>query len=157
MKCCNMKPLLLNPMVFLCWSLVHVHLIAVMCAMIGSKCITAHCSCIWPKGRSENVIPVSSTGCEWLHTSEGFAVESCLSFWMSLTKRSGTKYPCLYLLRWLFHETTCTVYAFCGVLFGLSSLSNLTALSCVCWLKVCCPNYGKATITNLLKVLRFTL
>lgn len=47
------------------------------------------------------------------------------------------------LSRWLFYKSTCIVYAFCGVLFGLCSLSNLTALSCVCWLKVCCPNYGK--------------
>lgn len=47
--------------------------------------------------------------------------------------------------RWLFNKTTCTVYAFCGVLFGLSSLTNLTVLSSVCWLKVCCPNYGKTT------------
>ncbi|XP_078111302.1 opsin 7, group member b [Sander vitreus] len=43
---------------------------------------------------------------------------------------------------WLFNETTCMAYAFCGVLFGLCSLTNLTVLSCVCWLKVCCPNYG---------------
>lgn len=53
--------------------------------------------------------------------------------------------------RWLFHQTTCIVYAFCGVLFGLCSLSNLTALSCVCWLKVCCPNYGKSANTNSMK------
>ncbi|KAM6977072.1 opsin 7, group member b [Aplochiton taeniatus] len=44
--------------------------------------------------------------------------------------------------RWLFGETVCLAYAFCGVLFGLSSLTNLTVLSSVCWLKVCCPNYG---------------
>ncbi|XP_039545839.1 opsin 7, group member b [Pimephales promelas] len=44
--------------------------------------------------------------------------------------------------RWLFTEVMCMCYAFCGVLFGLCSLSNLTVLSCVCWLKVCCPNYG---------------
>lgn len=51
-----------------------------------------------------------------------------------------------FLFRWLFNLTTCTVYAFCGVLFGLCSLSNLTVLSCVCWLKVCCPNYGNQSI-----------
>ncbi|KAM3617818.1 uncharacterized protein V6R79_011606 [Siganus canaliculatus] len=50
--------------------------------------------------------------------------------------------PSAYAHMWLFHRTTCTVYAFCGVLFGLCSLTNLTVLSCVCWLKVCCPNYG---------------
>eukprot|EP00066_Takifugu_rubripes_P001896 XP_003963408.1 PREDICTED: opsin-5-like [Takifugu rubripes] len=50
--------------------------------------------------------------------------------------------PSAYSHMWLFYKSTCIVYAFCGVLFGLCSLSNLTALSCVCWLKVCCPNYG---------------
>ncbi|XP_053339138.1 opsin 7, group member b [Clarias gariepinus] len=44
--------------------------------------------------------------------------------------------------RWLFTESVCLSYAFCGVLFGLCSLSNLTALSSVCWFKICCPNYG---------------
>lgn len=51
--------------------------------------------------------------------------------------------------RWLFNQTACTVYAFCGVLFGLCSLTNLTVLSCVCWLKVCWPNYGN-TISFIL-------
>lgn len=32
----------------------------------------------------------------------------------------------------------------CGVLFGLCSLTNLTALSSVCCLKVCFPNHGEA-------------
>ncbi|XP_037627495.1 opsin 7, group member b [Sebastes umbrosus] len=50
--------------------------------------------------------------------------------------------PSAFTHMWLFNKTTCTVYAFCGVLFGLSSLTNLTVLSSVCWLKVCCPNYG---------------
>ncbi|KAM8798019.1 opsin-5-like [Eudromia elegans] len=44
--------------------------------------------------------------------------------------------------RWLFDRAVCTVYAFCGVLFGLCSLSSLTALSTVCCLKVCYPAYG---------------
>ncbi|KAI5612052.1 hypothetical protein C0J50_0720 [Silurus asotus] len=44
--------------------------------------------------------------------------------------------------RWLFTESVCVCYAFFGVLFGLCSLSNLTVLSSVCWIKVCCPNYG---------------
>ncbi|KAK3547696.1 hypothetical protein QTP86_026942 [Hemibagrus guttatus] len=44
--------------------------------------------------------------------------------------------------RWLFTESVCVCYAFCGVLFGLCSLSNLTVLSSVCWFKVCCPIYG---------------
>nr|XP_015823557.2 opsin 7, group member b isoform X2 [Nothobranchius furzeri] len=50
--------------------------------------------------------------------------------------------PSTYAHKWLFNMPTCTVYAFCGVLFGLCSLTNLTVLSSVCWLKVCCPNYG---------------
>uniref|UniRef100_A0A671PG89 Opsin 7, group member c n=1 Tax=Sinocyclocheilus anshuiensis TaxID=1608454 RepID=A0A671PG89_9TELE len=44
--------------------------------------------------------------------------------------------------RWLFGEVACLCYAVCGVLFGLCSLTNLTALSSVCCLKVCIPNYG---------------
>ncbi|XP_017553679.1 opsin 7, group member b isoform X1 [Pygocentrus nattereri] len=50
--------------------------------------------------------------------------------------------PSAFSHRWLFTETICSYYAFCGVLFGLCSLSNLTVLSSVCWFKVCCPNYG---------------
>lgn len=38
----------------------------------------------------------------------------------------------------------CQAYATCGVLFGLCSLTNLTALSSVCCLKVCFPNHGEA-------------
>ncbi|TRY66876.1 hypothetical protein DNTS_033040 [Danionella cerebrum] len=44
--------------------------------------------------------------------------------------------------RWLFGELACLCYAVCGVLFGLCSLTNLTALSSVCCLKVCFPNHG---------------
>ncbi|KAM6248687.1 opsin-5-like isoform 2-T3 [Porphyrio hochstetteri] len=44
--------------------------------------------------------------------------------------------------RWLFSRAVCTLYAFCGVLFGLCSLSSLTVLSMVCCLKVCYPAYG---------------
>ncbi|NXK50454.1 OPN5 protein, partial [Chauna torquata] len=45
--------------------------------------------------------------------------------------------------RWLFNRAMCTIYAFCGVLFGLCSLSSLTVLSTVCCLKVCYPAYGR--------------
>ncbi|XP_058670546.1 opsin-5-like [Ammospiza caudacuta] len=48
----------------------------------------------------------------------------------------------LFAHRWLFDQAVCTLYAFCGVLFGLSSLASLTALSTVCCLKVCYPAYG---------------
>eukprot|EP00063_Salmo_salar_P003912 XP_013978747.1 PREDICTED: opsin-5-like [Salmo salar] len=44
--------------------------------------------------------------------------------------------------RWLYGKTVCLVYAFCGVLFGICSLTTLTILSTVCCLKVCYPLYG---------------
>ncbi|XP_019907037.2 opsin 7, group member b isoform X1 [Esox lucius] len=47
--------------------------------------------------------------------------------------------------KWLGNETTCVIYAFCGVLFGLASLTNLTVLSSVCWLKVCVPNFASGS------------
>ncbi|KAJ8370595.1 hypothetical protein SKAU_G00106230 [Synaphobranchus kaupii] len=50
--------------------------------------------------------------------------------------------PSSFAHKWLFDELTCQYYAFCGVLFGLSSLTNLTVLSSVCCLKVCYPHYG---------------
>ncbi|NWX38241.1 OPN5 protein, partial [Notiomystis cincta] len=45
--------------------------------------------------------------------------------------------------RWLFDQAVCTLYAFCGVLFGLCSLASLAVLSAVCCLKVCFPAYGR--------------
>ncbi|XP_078506581.1 opsin-5-like [Lissotriton helveticus] len=50
--------------------------------------------------------------------------------------------PSLFAHRWLFDRIVCNYYAFCGVLFGLCSLTNLTVLSSVCCLKVCYPGYG---------------
>ncbi|XP_061909422.1 opsin-5-like isoform X2 [Entelurus aequoreus] len=50
--------------------------------------------------------------------------------------------PSAFSHRWLFGEIACQLYAMCGVLFGLCSLTNLTALSFVCCLKVCFPNHG---------------
>ncbi|XP_039864205.1 opsin 7, group member d isoform X1 [Simochromis diagramma] len=50
--------------------------------------------------------------------------------------------PSAFSHRWLFGEIICQVYAMCGVLFGLCSLTNLTVLSLVCCLKVCVPNHG---------------
>ncbi|XP_030017023.1 opsin 7, group member a [Sphaeramia orbicularis] len=44
--------------------------------------------------------------------------------------------------RWLYGKTVCSIYAFCGMLFGLCSLTTLTLLSMVCFVKVCCPLYG---------------
>ncbi|KAL6491115.1 hypothetical protein MHYP_G00014600 [Metynnis hypsauchen] len=44
--------------------------------------------------------------------------------------------------RWLFGRVCCIMYAFCGVLFGICSLTTLTLLSLVCFVKVCYPLYG---------------
>ncbi|XP_036374178.1 opsin 7, group member a [Megalops cyprinoides] len=44
--------------------------------------------------------------------------------------------------RWLYGRTVCLIYAFCGVLFGICSLTTLTVLSTVCCMKVCYPLYG---------------
>uniref|UniRef100_A0A8C2WHQ3 Opsin 7, group member a n=1 Tax=Cyclopterus lumpus TaxID=8103 RepID=A0A8C2WHQ3_CYCLU len=44
--------------------------------------------------------------------------------------------------RWLYGRTVCSVYAFCGILFGICSLTTLTLLSTVCFVKVCYPLYG---------------
>ncbi|XP_074002964.1 opsin-5-like [Numenius arquata] len=43
---------------------------------------------------------------------------------------------------WLYGKQICLFYAFCGVLFGICSLSTLTLLSTVCCLKICFPAYG---------------
>ncbi|XP_037314175.2 opsin 7, group member a [Pungitius pungitius] len=44
--------------------------------------------------------------------------------------------------RWLFGKTMCSLYAFCGIFFGICSLTTLTLLSMVCFVKVCYPHYG---------------
>ncbi|KAM9789495.1 opsin-5-like [Neosynchiropus ocellatus] len=46
--------------------------------------------------------------------------------------------------RWLYGRTVCSVYAFCGMLFGICSLTTLTLLSMVCFVKVCYPLYGNS-------------
>ncbi|KAG7215990.1 hypothetical protein INR49_003511 [Caranx melampygus] len=62
---------------------------------------------------------------------------------MVITKETTQdKLSGLGIMQWLFGEITCQLYAMCGVLFGLCSLTNLTALSLVCCLKVCFPNHG---------------
>lgn len=47
--------------------------------------------------------------------------------------------------RWLYGKTVCSIYAFCGMLFGICSLTTLTLLSVVCFVKVCYPIYGKSS------------
>ncbi|XP_053571849.1 opsin-5-like [Bombina bombina] len=44
--------------------------------------------------------------------------------------------------RWIYGRHICTFYAFCGVWFGICSLSTITLLSTVCCMKVCFPTYG---------------
>ncbi|XP_043080159.1 opsin 7, group member b isoform X2 [Puntigrus tetrazona] len=61
--------------------------------------------------------------------------------------------PSAFAHRWLFTDVMCMCYAFCGVLFGICSLSNLTVLSCVCWLKVCCPHYGNKLSSSQARLL----
>lgn len=51
----------------------------------------------------------------------------------------------ILLCRWLYGKTVCSIYAFCGVLFGICSLTSLTLLSMVCFVKVCYPLYGKSS------------
>uniref|UniRef100_A0A8C6UWN8 Opsin 7, group member a n=1 Tax=Neogobius melanostomus TaxID=47308 RepID=A0A8C6UWN8_9GOBI len=50
--------------------------------------------------------------------------------------------------RWLYGRTMCSMYAFCGMFFGLCSLTTLTLLSTVCLVKVCYPRYGKPSKTH---------
>lgn len=54
-------------------------------------------------------------------------------------------HPPALLRRWLYGKTVCSVYAFCGMLFGICSLTTLTLLSMVCFVKVCYPLYGKSS------------
>lgn len=53
--------------------------------------------------------------------------------------------PFALLRRWLYGKTVCSIYAFCGMLFGICSLTTLTLLSMVCFVKVCYPLYGKSS------------
>ncbi|NXK80269.1 OPN4 protein, partial [Amazona guildingii] len=46
--------------------------------------------------------------------------------------------------RWLYGKQICLFYVFCGMLFGICSLSILTLLSTVCCLKICFPVYACA-------------
>lgn len=112
---------------------------ALKCAKIGFECIAALCSFVWLKAGPDMFNRFPSASCELHYTSAPF-IPILL-------------YLCFVPSRWLFYKSTCIVYAFCGVLFGLCSLSNLTALSCVCWLKVCCPNYGKNNTTMCARML----
>lgn len=64
--------------------------------------------------------------------------------------RSLSHTPFALPRRWLYGKTVCSIYAFCGMLFGICSLTTLTLLSVVCFVKVCYPFYGKSSkkLTN---------
>lgn len=72
------------------------------------------------------------------------------AYWEGLLCKEPLKilWSCFFLLsavsvcRWLYGRTVCVIYAFCGVLFGICSLTTLTILSTVCCLKVCYPLHG---------------
>lgn len=72
------------------------------------------------------------------------SLSSCISLPLPLPLRLPIRLSSLSP-RWLYGKTVCLVYAFCGVLFGICSLTTLTILSTVCCLKVCYPLYGKTT------------
>uniref|UniRef100_A0A9J7WVP4 Opsin 7, group member b n=1 Tax=Cyprinus carpio carpio TaxID=630221 RepID=A0A9J7WVP4_CYPCA len=92
---------------------------------IGHPCYSAFCYCF--KAALALIL------IDWLYMS---------FFHCRCAVSDGKHHSVVCSLSWLFTEVMCMCYAFCGVLFGICSLSNLTVLSCVCWLKVCCPNYG---------------
>ncbi|KAJ0036704.1 hypothetical protein NQD34_005381 [Periophthalmus magnuspinnatus] len=77
-----------------------------------------------------------------LKPAEFFVVNLAISDLGMTTALFPLAIPSAFAHMWLFNKITCTIYAFCGVLFGLCSLTNLTVLSSVCWLKVCYPNHG---------------
>ncbi|XP_022533396.2 opsin-5-like [Astyanax mexicanus] len=78
----------------------------------------------------------------WLKPAEFFIINLAVSD-MGLTL---SLYPLAIISsfshRWLFGRMVCLMYAFCGVLFGICSLTTLTLLSLVCFVKVCYPLYG---------------
>ncbi|XP_072270244.1 opsin-5-like [Pyxicephalus adspersus] len=77
-----------------------------------------------------------------LKPAEFFIVNLAISDLCMTTTLFPLAIPSLFAHRWLFDKVTCEYYAFCGVLFGLCSLTNLTVLSTVCCMKVCYPAYG---------------
>ncbi|XP_072305101.1 opsin-5-like [Eucyclogobius newberryi] len=77
-----------------------------------------------------------------LKPAEYFIINLCISDLGMTLSLFPLAIASLFSHRWLFGEIVCQLYAACGVLFGLCSLTNLTALSAVCCIKVCYPNYG---------------
>lgn len=94
-------------------------------------------------------VPVSSHMCSVAHAALLFSSSYlllifllCLCFALSSLSFS---HPLALLRRWLYGKTVCSMYAFCGMLFGICSLTTLTLLSMVCFVKVCYPLYGKSS------------
>lgn len=83
----------------------------------------------------------------WVHrhrvSYSGYFVSPFLTF--SLIDLFSFTHPFALPCRWLYGKTVCYIYAFCGMLFGLCSLTTLTLLSMVCFVKVCYPIYGKSS------------
>lgn len=76
---------------------VHVYLIAVMCATVGSKCITARCSCVWARGRTRKCITRSFDFGWFVQQGMGILLGHLgwlwLSFKMSVIKRHFETQP----------------------------------------------------------------
>uniref|UniRef100_A0A672TUE3 G-protein coupled receptors family 1 profile domain-containing protein n=1 Tax=Strigops habroptila TaxID=2489341 RepID=A0A672TUE3_STRHB len=62
--------------------------------------------------------------------------------WPRYLRIAYKNYLSWLFVRWLYGKHLCLFYAFCGVLFGICSLSTLTLLITVCCLKICYPAYG---------------
>ncbi|XP_062925637.1 opsin-5-like [Mobula hypostoma] len=77
-----------------------------------------------------------------LKPAEYFIVNLAISDLSMIITLLPLAIPSLFAHRWLFSQRWCNFYAFCGVLFGVCSLTNLTMLSIICCMKVCYPLYG---------------
>uniref|UniRef100_UPI00398EFFE2 opsin-5-like n=1 Tax=Pristiophorus japonicus TaxID=55135 RepID=UPI00398EFFE2 len=77
-----------------------------------------------------------------LKPAEYFIVNIAISDLAMILTLLPLAIPSCFTHRWLFSQGWCSYYAFCGVLFGICSLTNLTVLSIVCCMKVCYPVYG---------------
>ncbi|XP_067856784.1 opsin-5-like [Heptranchias perlo] len=77
-----------------------------------------------------------------LKPAEYFIVNLAISDLAMILTLLPLAIPSCFANRWLFSQGWCIYYAFCGVLFGICSLTNLTMLSIVCCMKVCYPAYG---------------
>ncbi|XP_072918465.1 opsin-5-like [Hemitrygon akajei] len=77
-----------------------------------------------------------------LKPAEYFIVNLAISDLSMIITLLPLAIPSLFAHRWLFSQRWCNFYAFCGLLFGVCSLTNLTMLSIICCMKVCYPLYA---------------